>query len=103
MRTAWPLSTDDLARANAGAPLIIGIAGSVHPVVNLMFGDPPADRPAGIASPSFTLVDDERPDRKVVQHELCAAVRAAGRGTGQAEQPVVRGRGGARGCRAVES
>ncbi len=62
LRTAWELSAEDLARANAGATLILGVQGDIHPVVHLLVDEPPGDRPAGVVSPSFVLTEDERPD-----------------------------------------
>lgn len=45
METAWEPTPDELARLNAGAPIILRILGSAHPPVNVYVGEPPKDAP----------------------------------------------------------
>jgi len=41
METAWEPTPDELARLNAGAPVILQILGTGHPPVMLLVGDAP--------------------------------------------------------------
>lgn len=41
MASAWELSPDEIAALQAGAPLILRIAGTNHPVVSLCVGEAP--------------------------------------------------------------
>ena len=41
MRSCWMPSPKELALLNAGHPVVLGIAGRVHPVVFLAVGDEP--------------------------------------------------------------
>lgn len=42
METAWEPTPDELARLNAGAPVILQVLGTGHPPVLLMVGEVPA-------------------------------------------------------------
>lgn len=41
LRSAWLPTPEELARLNAGAPVLLGILGGMHPPVSLDVGDPP--------------------------------------------------------------
>jgi hypothetical protein len=41
MVTAWEPTPDELARINAGAPILLRVLGTAHPPVMLSVGDPP--------------------------------------------------------------
>lgn len=46
METAWLPSPDEIARINAGAPVILRVLGTAHPPVMVDVGEPPAEVPS---------------------------------------------------------
>lgn len=43
MVTAWEPTPDELARINAGAPILLHVLGTAHPPVRLDVGNPPEE------------------------------------------------------------
>ena len=43
METAWVPTPDEIARINAGAPVILRVLGTAHPPVMVDVGEPPAE------------------------------------------------------------
>jgi hypothetical protein len=41
MESAWEPTPEELAKLNRGAPVILGVLGTVHPPVWLRVGEPP--------------------------------------------------------------
>jgi hypothetical protein len=43
METAWTPTPDELARLNAGASIVVRLAGQVHPPIMVEVGEPPEE------------------------------------------------------------